>query len=85
MRRIILALAFLIASSASFADDLALLSLEPLTRKNLPDYKSLLRYFAQEDQGTVSEYSMAHLTAHEEEIDTLAELGLYEIPTLFTD
>ena len=28
---------------------------------------------------------MAHLTAHETEIDELAALGLYEIPTLFTD
>ncbi|MBY0462376.1 MAG: hypothetical protein K2Q34_04270 [Alphaproteobacteria bacterium] len=86
MRNFVLAFAIFITSSISFAGDLPL-QLEPLTPRYLPVYKQLLRQFTKEDvdKGAIPEYSMAHLTAHETEIDELAALGLYEIPTLFTD
>lgn len=86
MRNFVLALAIFIVSSVSFAEDLPI-ELDPLSCANLSSYKQLLRQFAIEDQAkdAVLEHSMAHLTAHETEIDELAALGLYEIPTLFTD
>jgi hypothetical protein len=87
LRNFVLALAAFITSSISFAGDLPL-QLEPLSRANLHLYKTLLERFAAEDQdkGFIdAPCSKASLTAKVQEIDELAERGLYDIRTLFTD
>lgn len=85
MRNTILFFVFFIVTSASFSSDLPF-QLDRLTSENLPVYKGLLRQFSEQDQKVGLPFrSEADLAVNEREVDELAELGLYDIRTIFTD